>query len=178
MKIYSDLNEVNEAYPTAMEEYLWVERAIGVINHLCIKWGVIDFKLYTYRNSKWEPADNLQKVEAENLRRNIFSMETLWFAHSSRQPPLNMIVSKKASFLAVELQRQMLNLLKFMVKQNESVNFSAFPNIHDFLSIDPKNANKLETGQDFAVIQKKSALSKMVIPESSKIVHIIKRTPE
>jgi len=55
MKIYGDLNEINSAYPAAMEEYLWIERAIGIINHLSIKWGVIDFKLYNYRNSKWEP---------------------------------------------------------------------------------------------------------------------------
>ena len=55
MKIYSDLNEINTAYPSAMEEYLWIERAIGIINQLCIKWGVVDFKLYNYRNSKWEP---------------------------------------------------------------------------------------------------------------------------
>lgn len=178
MKIYGDLNEINSAYPAAMEEYLWIERAIGIINHLSIKWGVIDFKLYNYRNSKWEPQDNLQRLEAANLRRNVFSMETLWFAHSSRQPPLNMIVSKKVSFLAVELQRQVLNLLKFMVKQNEHINYSTFPTIHDFLSVDPKNTNKLETGQEFTVVGKKTQLGKAVIPDSQKIVHIKKRTPD
>ena len=56
------------------------------------------------------------------------------------------------------------------------MNFGAYPTIHDFLSVDPKNASKLEVGQDFTIVNKK--LGKSVIPETNKIVHINKRTPE
>ena len=56
------------------------------------------------------------------------------------------------------------------------MNFGAYPTIHDFLSVDPKNASKLEVGQDFTIVNKK--LGKSVIPETNKIVHIKKRTPE
>jgi hypothetical protein len=52
MKLYSDLNDISTAYPRAMEEYLWIERAVHLINSLIMKWNVVDVKNYAYRNEK------------------------------------------------------------------------------------------------------------------------------
>jgi hypothetical protein len=52
MKLYSDLNDIGSSYPQAMEEYLWIERIIQLVNNLIMKWGVADARNYTYRNEK------------------------------------------------------------------------------------------------------------------------------
>ena len=88
-----------------MDEYVWIERAVSLYNNLAMKWGIVDVKKYSYRIEKSTNKDHLARLEAINLRKDIFSMETLWFAHSARHPPLNMILSKKLIFIAVELQR-------------------------------------------------------------------------
>ena len=57
--------------------------------------------------------------------------------------------------------------------------FDKYPEIHTYLSVNAKARTKLEIGQDYHVIRKKSGASKKeVIPAETRIIHMPGRTAE
>jgi hypothetical protein len=67
-----------------MEEYMWVERGVELINFLSIKWRIIDPKNFAYRIERRRFQDDLEKLQYLCQMGNFFSMDAFWLANSAR----------------------------------------------------------------------------------------------
>ena len=131
--LYEDVTAATTAYPFALEEYIWIERAVNLLNILGMKWGILDARNYKFRKERNTYVDSVEKMTYINMLSSFFNMETLWFAHAARQPPLNMVLPRQVIYSGLDVQRQLLNLIKFMVNLNSNVSFETYFEIHEYL---------------------------------------------
>jgi hypothetical protein len=60
--LYEEVGDLAQRFPFALEEFLWIERAVNLINLLAIKWRVVDVKNYGYRVARKQHVDDVAKL--------------------------------------------------------------------------------------------------------------------
>jgi hypothetical protein len=40
--LFAEIGDLSEQFPFALEEYMWIERGVNLLNLLAIKWRVVD----------------------------------------------------------------------------------------------------------------------------------------
>lgn len=132
--IEAEIAAIIEKCPWELADYRWVQRTIGFVNVLAMKWDLVDAHKYRYRNTPM-PIDPIAMQQYRLRQSWAFTVETIWFACKATSEPLRSKLTLEMVELAKMLQIKTLELVRFVASLNYGVNYDLHPDIQRDLGL-------------------------------------------
>lgn len=159
IKWTDEMNKILLQNSDAMREYNFVNKFIGFINDIAIKWGIIEY--YNYRFRFDQRLEYLKFLDLNAVFKKIINPEIIWLSFNTELYPLSVILTENIKQAAENVRTSFKNIISVFLKSNR-LNIESQESIQGYLA--RKNQTLIT---DFNFVRSENKL----IPSYQKLSH-------
>lgn len=139
--LQNDIETLLAEYPWVSNEYRWYIKAVGLINILAVKWGLISSHRYAYRSTAALPTNGIELGEHARRQTMVFTIDTLWLAVMCTMLPLCQRIDEASQAFSGFVIARFIGLVRYLISLNYSSDFVMYKSIKGFCGLRDSEIN-------------------------------------